>query len=56
MFLTELTSTLDEGSLDSENLKMLLAKMLPEYTPFLATSTPQLQPDAEGDVLPLASA
>ena len=56
MFLTELTSTLDEGSLDSENLKMLLAKMLPEYTPFLATATPQLQPDAEGDVIPLASA
>ena len=55
MFLAELTAALDEGISDSANLKALLAKMLPEYTPFLPIAPPQLQQDAAEDAVPLTS-
>ena len=55
MFLTELTAALDEGISDSATLKALLAKMLPEYTPFLPTAPPQLQQGAADDAVPLTS-
>ena len=44
-FLAELKSSLDEADTDSTSLKLLLAKMLPEYKPFLPTPPPRRLPE-----------
>ena len=53
MFLTELTTTLDEGDFDSDQVKALLAKMLPEYTPFLPTAPERPPQDTAVEAVPL---
>ena len=54
-FFAELAVAVEEGHSDPTTLKLLLAKMLPEYTPFLDPASVSARPDASVAQAPVLS-